>query len=115
MLEEPFAIIVEGKNDRSRLRAVIPPEIPIILTFGIPNQDRLERIRKAVRHHTVIIFTDADAAGRRIRRILREAFPDAINVYTKPGYNGVEHTPIDYISERFKRLGILECESPYFK
>ncbi len=115
MLEETFAIIVEGKNDRSRLRAVLPPDIPIIPTFGIPNQDRLERIRKAVKHHTVIIFTDADSAGRRIRRILREVFPDAINVYTKPGYNGVEHTPVEYISERFKRLGIIECESPYFE
>ncbi len=110
MLNETFAIIVEGKNDRSRLQTVLPLDIPIITTFGIPNQDRLERIRKAVRHHTVIIFTDADSAGRRIRRILREAFPDAINIYTKPGYNGVEHTPVDYISERFRRLGILEGE-----
>ncbi|OLZ09617.1 toprim domain-containing protein [Sulfobacillus thermosulfidooxidans] len=110
MADETFAIIVEGKNDRSRLQAVLPPEIPIIPTFGIPNQDRLERIRKAVKHHTVVIFTDADAAGRRIRRILREAFPDALNVYTKPGYNGVEHTPVDYIMERFKRLGILEWD-----
>ncbi|HBQ95509.1 MAG: topoisomerase [Firmicutes bacterium] len=110
MGDENFAIIVEGKNDRSRLQAVLPPEVPIIPTFGIPNQDRLERIRKAVKHHTVVIFTDADAAGRRIRRILREAFPDALNVYTKPGYNGVEHTPVDYIMERFRRLGILEWE-----
>ncbi|MCL4318633.1 MAG: topoisomerase [Firmicutes bacterium] len=110
MGDENFAIIVEGKNDRSRLQAVLPPEVPIIPTFGIPNQDRLERIRKAVKHHTVVIFTDADAAGRRIRRILREVFPDALNVYTKPGYNGVEHTPVDYIMERFRRLGILEAE-----
>ncbi len=110
MGDENFAIIVEGKNDRSRLQAVLPPEVPIIPTFGIPNQDRLERIRKAVKHHTVVIFTDADAAGRRIRRILREVFPDALNVYTKPGYNGVEHTPVDYIMERFIRLGILEAE-----
>ncbi len=110
MASETFAVIVEGKNDRSRLQSVLPPEVPIIPTFGIPNQDRLERIRKAVKHHIVVIFTDADSAGRRIRRILRDAFPDALNVYTKPGYNGVEHTPVDYIQERFKRLGIIEWD-----
>jgi toprim domain protein len=62
------------------------------------------------RHRQVVVVTDADAAGRRIRRILKEVFPDAWDVHTKPGYNGVEHTPIEYMQDRFRRLGILPDE-----
>ncbi len=102
-----FLIIVEGKNDVRRLRAVVPQDIPIAMTYGIPGQDRIEALKKLARHRTVVVMTDQDAAGRRIRRMLKEVFPDAVDVYTKPGYNGVEHTPLEYVVSRLQRAGIL--------
>ncbi|MDA8194174.1 MAG: toprim domain-containing protein [Thermaerobacter sp.] len=107
-MAESYLIIVEGKNDRKRLRRVVPETIPIVATYGIPNTRRLETLRWMGRHRTVVVMTDADAAGRRIRHILKEVFPDAVDVYTKPGFNGVEHTPAEYLQERLRRVGVLD-------
>ncbi len=107
MMPDQFLVIVEGKNDTRQLRRVLPDNVAIATTFGIPNSERLERIRKAAKDRVVVILTDQDAAGRRIRRSIRELFPDAINIYTKAGYNGVEHTPLEYLEQRFRRIGIL--------
>ncbi|AEW05545.1 TOPRIM domain-containing protein [Sulfobacillus acidophilus DSM 10332] len=104
---DDFLIIVEGKNDVRRLRSVVPDTIPIAMTYGIPGSERIEALKKMARHRTVVLMTDADAAGRRIRRMLKEVFPDALDIYTKPGYNGVEHTPLDYMADRLRRVGIL--------
>ncbi len=102
-----FFVIVEGKNDAKRLRSFLPEDVPIAMTYGIPGQERLIRLRWMARHRQVVVVTDADPAGRRIRRILKEVFPDAWDIYTKSGFNGVEHTPIDYMQDRFRRLGII--------
>ncbi len=107
MMSDQFLVIVEGKNDKRQIQRVLPDNVVIATTFGIPNAERLERIRHAAENRTVIILTDQDAAGRRIRRSVLEMIPDAINIYTKSGYNGVEHTPLEYLEERFRKVGIL--------
>jgi toprim domain protein len=103
-------IIVEGANDRRRLRQVLPDSIPIELTYGIPSADRLETLARLARHHAVVIMTDNDPAGRRIRGILADAFPDAIHLHTKRGYGGVEHTPLEYLEARMRAIGLLGPE-----
>ena len=103
----PFVVIVEGKNDRHRLQQILSPAVPIYATYGIPGTERLEKLKKEAGHRQVVILTDQDAAGQRIRRMLREVFPDAINIYTKRSYNGVEHTPVDFLAERFRRVGLI--------
>ncbi|MCL6563352.1 MAG: topoisomerase [Firmicutes bacterium] len=108
--EPEYVVIVEGKHDRARVRQVLPDSIPVLTTNGIPSGDRLDRLQKAVGPAMVVILTDADASGRRIRGILREVFPDALHVYTRPSFGGVEHTPVEYLGERFRRLGLLEHE-----
>jgi toprim domain protein len=108
--EPEYVVIVEGKHDRARVRQVLPDSIPVLTTNGIPSGERLDRLQKAVGPALVVILTDADASGRRIRGILREVFPDALHVYTRPSFGGVEHTPVEYLGERFRRLGLLEHE-----
>lgn len=41
-----IAIIVEGKNDKSRLRRLLLEEVTILCTFGSLNTDRLEDLKK---------------------------------------------------------------------
>jgi toprim domain protein len=101
-------IIVEGANDRRQLRKLLPESVPIALTYGIPSPERLQVLRRLARHRAVVILTDADATGRRIRGILAEAFPDAIHLHTKRGYNGVEHTPLDFLESRMRAIGLLD-------
>lgn len=102
-------IIVEGSNDRRRLRRVLPESVPIALTYGIPSPDRLQELERLARHRPVVIMTDADATGRRIRGILAEVFPDAVHLHTKRGYGGVEHTPLDFLEAKMRAIGLLDA------
>jgi toprim domain protein len=101
-------IIVEGKNDRSRLRRLVDERIGIICTFGTPGTQRLEKLKKTVGVLPVYIFTDNDAPGKKIRGILREAFSEAENVYTRGGYAGVEGTPEEYLIQQLEKAGLDE-------
>ncbi|OXS53312.1 DNA primase [Cohnella sp. CIP 111063] len=103
-----IAIIVEGKNDKSRLSRVLAPEVPIHCTFGTLNTDRIETLRRAVGDRHVYLFTDHDASGRRIRGILRDVFPDADHIYTRRGYMGVEGTPEEYLIQQLEKAGLEE-------
>jgi toprim domain protein len=102
------AIIVEGKNDKSRLASVLSPDVPIHCTFGTLNSNRIEQLSKAVGDRHVYLFTDPDSSGRRIRGMLREVFPDADHIYTRKGYSGVESTPIEYIIQQLEKAGLEE-------
>jgi toprim domain protein len=102
------AIIVEGKNDKSRLSRVLSSEIPIHCTFGTLNSNRIEILKKAVGDRHVYLFTDPDSSGRRIRGVLRDVFPDADHIYTRRGYSGVEGTPEEYLIHQLEKAGLEE-------
>lgn len=101
-----IAIIVEGKNDKSKLRRVLKDDIPIFCTFGTPGTAQLEKLRKQAGNRQVYVFTDNDSSGKRIRGILRDLFPDAEHIYTRKGYPGVEHTPEEYLIGQLEKAGL---------
>src|SRR5690348_6541294 len=103
-----IAIIVEGKNDRTRLRRVLVEETPIFCTMGTPSTAQIEKLRRQVGDRQAFIFTDNDASGRRIRGLLRDAFPEAEHIHTRRGYPGVEKTPEDYLIEQLEKAGLEE-------
>jgi toprim domain protein len=101
-----IVIIVEGKNDRARLRRLLTGDVDILCTFGTPGPDQIDRLVRTVGDRELYIFTDNDASGRRIRGILRDAFPDAEHIYTRKGYPGVEHTPDEYLIQQLEKAGL---------
>ncbi|MCC3374673.1 DNA primase [Cohnella sp. REN36] len=101
-----IAIIVEGKNDKSRLSRVLSPDVPIYCTFGTLNTNRIEMLRKSVGDRQVYLFMDHDASGRRIRGVLGDVFPDAEHLYTRRGYAGVEGTPEEYLIQQLEKAGL---------
>ncbi|WP_274363900.1 toprim domain-containing protein [Paenibacillus thermotolerans] len=103
-----FVIIVEGKNDKSRLSKLLIKDIPIFCTFGTPGTKKIQQLVKEVGHRDVFIFTDNDASGKRIRSLLRDAFPDAEQLYTKSGYAGVEGTPDEHLIKQLEKAGLEE-------
>jgi len=103
-----FVIIVEGKNDRSRLARLLTPDVPILCTFGTPGSKQLQQIAKKVGDRAVYIYTDNDAPGKRIRGMLRDLFPDAEQLYTKSGYAGVEGTPDEHLIRQLEKAGLEE-------
>lgn len=103
-----IAIIVEGKNDKSRLKRVLKGDVALFCTFGTPGSEQLEKLRKEIGTSQVYIFTDNDSSGKRIRFLLRDLFPDAEHIYTRRGYSGVEHTPLDYLIAQLEKAGLQE-------
>ncbi|MFC0211220.1 toprim domain-containing protein [Paenibacillus chartarius] len=101
-----IVIIVEGKNDRSRLRRLLNSEIEVLCTFGTPNNAAIESLRHRVGDREVFLFTDNDSSGKRIRGMLRDAFPDAEHIYTRKGYAGVEGTPEEYLIQQLEKAGL---------
>ncbi|MCL6603846.1 MAG: DNA primase [Paenibacillus sp.] len=101
-------IIVEGKNDRSRLRRLLAEDVDILCTFGSLNTLKLETLRKKVGDEEVYLYMDNDSSGKKIRGILRDAFPDAGHIYTRRGYAGVEHTPDEYNITQLEKAGLEE-------
>jgi len=102
------SIIVEGKNDRSKLQQVLQGEIHVVCTYGTPGSKQLQSIAYELRHDEVFIFTDNDSSGKKIRALLRELFPEAVHIYTKRGYKGVEGTPLDYLALQLEKAGLEE-------
>jgi toprim domain protein len=103
-----ISIIVEGKNDRSKLRRLLDEEVRIYCTFGTLNHEKLETLRKKVKDDELFLFLDNDPSGKRIRGVLRDAFPDAEQIYTRRGYAGVEGTPDEYLIAQLEKAGLEE-------
>jgi toprim domain protein len=103
-----IVIIVEGKNDRSRLSRLLDKEVPILCTFGTPGSKQLQQLVKKVGDRDVYVYTDNDASGKRIRGMLRDLFPDAEQLYTKAGYAGVEGTPDEHLIRQLEKAGLEE-------
>ncbi|WP_135556121.1 toprim domain-containing protein [Paenibacillus cymbidii] len=102
----PIVIIVEGKNDRSRLRRVLSEDVLILCTFGTPGTEQLELLKRQAGDKPVYVFTDNDASGKKIRALLGDAFPDSEHIYTRRGYAGVEGTPEEYLIQQLEKAGL---------
>lgn len=103
-----LAIIVEGKNDRSRLRRLLSDEVLLLCTFGTPGSGKLAELRKLAGDRDVYIFADNDPSGKRIRAMVSDQFPDAVQIYTRRGYAGVEGTPDEYLIQQLEKAGLEE-------
>ncbi|WP_258297075.1 toprim domain-containing protein [Paenibacillus peoriae] len=103
-----ITVIVEGKNDRSKLRRLLDPEVHILCTFGTLNSLKLESLHKRAKHDEIYLFMDNDSSGKKIRGVLADSFPDAYHMYTRKGYAGVEGTPDEYVIAQLEKAGLEE-------
>ncbi|KAF6617665.1 DNA primase [Paenibacillus sp. EKM102P] len=103
-----ITVIVEGKNDRSKLRRLLDPEVNILCTFGTLNSIKLESLRQRTKHDEIYLFMDNDSSGKKIRGVLADAFPDALHMYTRKGYAGVEGTPDEYVIAQLEKAELEE-------
>ena len=93
-------VVVEGRDDTKRLKQFFPG-IETIETNGSEVSDQtLAEIKKLAKTREIIIFTDPDYNGERIRRLVTNAAPNAKQAFitrkegepTKRGNSlGVEH------------------------
>ncbi len=124
MIHIDKAIIVEGKYDKIKLSSIF--DAPIIVTdgFGIYKNNEISAlIRFYAENGGIIILTDSDSAGFRIRNHIKGLVSNdkITNVYipeifgkekrkdkpSKEGTIGVEGIDKDIIIEAFKKAGVL--------
>ena len=128
MIHLEQAVIVEGKYDKIKLSSII--DAVIITTNGfsvIKNKEKLEIIRFYAANKGIIILTDSDSAGFKIRNFIKGAVKNGkiTNVYipdifgkekrksapSKEGKLGVEGIDKDILIKAFEKAGITSSES----
>ncbi len=89
-------IVVEGKDDVSAVKRAVEAEMIITGGFALP-PSVIERIKTAAKKRGVIIFTDPDFAGEKIRKTIASQVPGCKHAFlpreeaTKNGDIGIEN------------------------
>ncbi|MBQ3077641.1 MAG: DUF4093 domain-containing protein [Clostridia bacterium] len=123
------AVVVEGRYDKARLATLVDTLILTTGGFGIyKNKDQLALLRRTAKERGLIILTDSDAAGFRIRSYLASAIREGevLHAYVpdvygkerrkeKPGREGklgVEGIEGRLILEAIRQAGASLTEEP---
>lgn len=127
MLKINEAIIVEGKYDKIKLSSVVDAVIIVTNGFRIfKDAEKLALIRYYAEKTGIIILTDSDSAGRKIRGYIKGAVKNGkiTNVYIpdifgkekrkeKPsaeGKLGVEGIDVETLISAFEKSGVCASE-----
>lgn len=74
-------IVVEGKNDKSRLLQIYP-DLNVVTTNGSEiSNETLEMIKELSKTHKIILFLDPDYPGERIREKINSYVDGCDNVF----------------------------------
>lgn len=123
------AVIVEGKYDKIKLSSILDAVMITTEGFGVfKNRETAGLIRKYASTTGIVILTDSDAAGFRIRSHIKSICPGGkiTNIYipdvfgkekrktepSKEGKLGVEGLDAALLRELFEKADILTGESP---
>ncbi|OLO28981.1 hypothetical protein BTR23_16530 [Alkalihalophilus pseudofirmus] len=96
---EDKVLIVEGKNDRKRVKQILAEPVEIICTYGTLSTEKLETLILPMEDMDVYILVDADEPGEKLRKQLKRELPNATHLYTQKEYKQVETTPFRYLAE----------------
>ena len=117
------AIIVEGKYDKIKLSSFIDGVIIVTNGFGIyKDKDIVQLIRYYAQRQGIIVLTDSDTAGFKIRGHIKSIVPKGkiINLYapeilgkekrkthpSKEGKLGVEGINVNVLKALFEKVGV---------
>ncbi|OOM75315.1 ribonuclease M5 [Clostridium sp. BL-8] len=112
-------IVVEGRDDVDAVKKAIDAEIISVGGFGI-NAKVIERIKEAQKRKGVIVLTDPDFAGEKIRRIISKRVKGIKHAYIakedglKNGDIGVENASPEVILRALEMAKITVQEKQEF-
>lgn len=107
-------IVVEGKDDTTAIKRAVDADT-IETNGSAVNQETIEKIKRAQETRGVIIFTDPDFPGEKIRKTIAEkvngckhAFLPKEAAIAKSGKGlGVEHAQVEAIREALKDAQLM--------
>ncbi|WP_208559905.1 ribonuclease M5 [Marinilactibacillus kalidii] len=104
-------IVVEGRDDTKRIQLAVNADT--IETNGSAiNEEVLDRIEHAQQKRGVIVFTDPDVPGEKIRKIISRRIPGVKHAFLnrdeaqpgKKGSLGIEHASVETIRKALEGL-----------
>lgn len=102
-------IVVEGRDDIDAVKKAVDAELIATSGFGITS-DTIQRIKSAVNRRGVIIFTDPDSAGERIRKRIASMIPGCKHAFLpreeaiKDGDIGIENASPESIRDALSKV-----------
>ncbi len=104
-------IVVEGKSDAEKIKLAVNADTIETNGFEI-SKETLNQIKLAHAKRGVIVFTDPDFSGERIRKIIQSHVPGVKHAFlqkeeakSKTGKGlGVEHASVEAIREALSRV-----------
>ena len=112
-------IVVEGRDDVDAVKKALDAEIIAVGGFGI-NAKVIARIKEAQKRKGVIVLTDPDFAGEKIRRIISKRVKGIKHAYIakedglKNGDIGVENASPEVILKALETAKITVTEKTEF-
>lgn len=95
-------IVVEGIHDEMKIKSIYKDANVLITNGREIDVKTIDLIKKLSLDHDIIVFTDPDAPGERIRSIVTEAVPTAKQAFLRKK---------DCISKNKKKVGIEHASS----
>lgn len=108
-------IVVEGKRDVAAVKRAVAAECLTTEGFGL-SERVIAKIGAAYRRNGIIILTDPDSAGERIRKKLAELFPEAKHAFVPreaacaDGDVGIEQASADAIRAALAKTRFREWQ-----
>ena len=74
-------IVVEGKDDISAVKRAVDAELIEVNGFAVRRKSTLDKIKNAAERVGVIVLTDPDFAGEKIRKTIEDYVPNVKHAY----------------------------------
>lgn len=108
----PKVIVVEGKNDAFKIKSVFPDAIVVTTNGSAIDPSQLDILKKLDMSHDIVLLTDPDHAGERIRRIVSKHLKHVYHVFldrslaiSKTGNKvGIEHATTEDLLHAMSHL-----------
>lgn len=109
-------LVLEGKHDADKLHSLF--DCDVVLTNGLAlDEETLDFIENAAKTRDIIIFTDSDYPGERIRKTVAERVPGAKHCFIAKEFStgkrnvGVEYGDNDAIIEALNNVVTFEKDN----
>lgn len=97
-IELPYVLVVEGAMDQAFLSSFL--QCDFVQTNGSEvSRETIDYIRELAKNRDIVVLTDPDAPGERIRARIAEEIPSVAHAFVRKRY-----------AIKGKKVGVAECD-----
>lgn len=101
-----ICIVVEGRSDKLQIQQVLAEDAIILCTNGTMGEDRLLELLTPYEDLRIYTIFDADLPGRKMRKLMKRIYSEAVQLEIPYQYKEVAKTPIAILGAILKKANI---------